>query len=438
VLRRLGVRTWRDLAIFVLVLGYAVAILALMFGAIARDFGIVSFSSPTGRPIVADLTVVTMVLTGVMMGFALLWLTFALLSLRFRPRFLDPNSIEIHSPAVSILIPALDEERVVADLVRDLLAQDYPHLEVIVVAHNCSDRTAQVLAEIKDERLRVFELRTAEAGKALALNFGLARSTGDVIAQFDADNRVHDTQLVRRAVGYLITEPTTDAIQCRIETKNEGVNLLTRIQAVEYRIFSHLFWGGRNALDLPCPIGGTGAFFRRSTLERIGGWENELVEDYDLYCKLVLDGSKVIYKPDMVTWDEKPASWKTLIRQRSRWQRGHMEVLAKRWRSWMGVSDMMYLMAPFANAAWYASTVITLLYYVSPWGFSYWYPPAVLWVSLWIGAYAAMAVILFRTGRREDIRYLPAFFVYGFHWLVAFLMAFRVRGWSKTPHGIAR
>ena len=436
-LRRLGVRSWRDFALFVFVLGYALAILALMVGALARDFGLVSFSA-RGRPVVADLTFVTIALSGIISGFAVLWLTFGVLSLGFRPTVTDPNSIEIHSPSISILVPARDEEAVVPDLVRDLLAQDYPHIEVIVVAHNCSDRTAEVVREITDPRLKVLELRTAEAGKALALNFGVANSKGDIVAQFDADNRVLDRQLVRRAVAYFLTEPATEVIQCRIETKNEGTNLLTQLQAVEYRIFSHLFWGGRNAINLPCPIGGTGVFVRTTTLERIGGWENELVEDYDLYCKLVLAGARVEYKPDLVTWDEKPASWKTLMRQRSRWQRGHMEVFAKRWRRWMGLSDMMYLMAPIANAAWYTSTLVTLFYYILPWSFSYWYPPAVIWVSLWIAAYTTMAVILIRTGHRKDVRYLPAFFIFSFHWLVAFLLAFRVRGWStsKTPHGL--
>ncbi len=437
-LRRIGVRSWRDLALFVLVLGYALAMLGLMVGALARDFGLVSFSAATGRPIVADLTLLTMVLSGIILGFAILWLGFGFLSFRFQPDVLDLNSVEIHSPTVSVLIPARDEEAVVPDLVRDLLAQDYPHLEVIVVAHNCSDRTAEVVRKFADPRLKVLELRTAEAGKALPLNFGLANSRGDIVAQFDADNRVFDQQLVRRAVAYLLREPATEVIQCRIETKNESTNLLTRLQAVEYRIFSHLFWGGRNIIDLPCPIGGTGVFLRRTTLERIGRWENELVEDYDLYCKLVLDGARVVYKPDLVTWDEKPASWRTLLRQRSRWQRGHMEVLAKRWRRWMGLSDMMYLAAPIANGAWYLSTFVTLLYYILPWSFSYWYPPAVIWVSFWIAAYATMAVILIRTGHGKDVRYLPAFYVFGFHWLVAFLLAFRVKGWSssKTAHGL--
>jgi cellulose synthase/poly-beta-1,6-N-acetylglucosamine synthase-like glycosyltransferase len=315
--------------------------------------------------------------------------------------------------------------------------QDYPHIEIVIVAHNCTDGTVGTLEAIKDDRIRVIELRTKESGKALPMNVGLAQTHGSIIAQFDADNRLPDRQLIRRAVAYFLTEPEIDVIQGQIETKNEDATLLTKLQAVEYRIFSYLFWGGRNALHLPCPIAGTGVFFRREILERVGGWENELVEDYDLYCKLVLGHARIEYKPDIVALDEKPSSWRLLLRQRSRWQRGHMEVLAKRWRNWMGVSDMMYLAAPIANGAWYASTILTILYHVLPWSFTYWYPPAVLWVSLWIAAYATMAAILVKTGHARDLRYLPAFYVFGFHWLVAFLMAFRVKGWSssKTPHG---
>ncbi len=419
------------------VVGYALAIFSLMVGALARDFGLVTFTGAAGRPVILNLTPLTIGLSAIIFSLAILWLAFGLFSLRFAPRTLDPNSIEIRSPKVSVLIPARDEVAVVRDLVQDLLAQDYPHLELIVIAHNCSDETSASLRGTQDPRLRVLDLETADSGKALALNHGLAIATGDILAQFDADNRIPDPRAIRRAVAYFLTEPGTDVIQAQIETKNEEATLLTHLQAVEYRIFSYLFWGGRNAVRLPCPIAGTGVFFRRELLDRVGGWENELVEDYDLYCKLVLANARIEYKPDIVALDEKPTSWRLLLRQRSRWQRGHIQVLAKRWRTWMGLSDMMYLAAPIANGAWYASTILTLLYYALPWSFTYWYPPAVLWVSMWLAAYGTMAAILIRTGHRRDLKYLPAFYIFGFHWLVAFLLAVRVKGWSgsKTPHG---
>ncbi len=436
-LRRLGIRSTRDLVLFLLILGYSLGILTLMIGAIARDLGLAMFPGPAGRPIVADLTLVTVILTVTMLSVALLWLVFSALSLRFAPSVVDPNSVEVHSPTVSVLIPAHNEEAVIRELVTDLLDQDYPHLEVIVVAHNCRDRTAGILRDIRDDRLHVLELKTQKAGKALALNHGLRHASGEVVAQFDADNRVLDRKIIRRAVVYFLAEPGTDVIQARIEAKNEEANLLTRLQAVEYRVFSHLFWGGRNAIGLPCPIGGTGVFFRREILERVRGWDNELVEDYDLYCKLVLAGAEIAYKPDLETLDEKPTTWRTLLRQRSRWQSGHMQVLAKRCRSWMGLTDMVYLAAPVANGAWYASTILVILYHILPWSFTYWYPPALLWISMWVAAYGLMALILIRTGHARDIRYLPAFYVFGFHWLLAFLGAFRVKSWSgsKTVHG---
>jgi len=409
-----------------------------MVGALARDFGLISFAGSRGRPVIMNLTVFTILLCAIIVSLAGLWLSFGLVSLRFAPKRLDPNAIEIRSPMVSVLVPAHNEEPVVLDLVHDLLNQDYPHLEILVIAHNCTDGTRRTLETIPDARLRVLELQTQESGKALALNLGLAQAQGSLVAEFDADNRLPDRQLIRRAVAYFLTEPQIDVIQGQIETKNEGASLLTRLQAVEYRIFSYLLWGGRNAIHLPCPIAGTGTFFRKEILERVGGWENELVEDYDLYCKLVLGHARIEYKPDIVAFDEKPSSWRLLLRQRSRWQRGHMEVLAKRWKTWMGLSDMMYLFAPVASGAWYAATILAALSFILPWTFTYWYPPALLWLSLWIASYGTMAAILIRTGHARDIRYLPAFYVFGFHWLVAFLMAFRVKGWSssKTPHGI--
>jgi len=437
VLRKLGIRGIWDFYYFVLILEYAMAICGLMVGALACDFGLASFGSSSGRPVILDLTLVTAAAAVIITSLAVLWLVFAFISLRFKPRVINPDSVEIHSPTVSVLIPARDEEAVVRDLVDDLLDQEYPHLEVIVVAHNCSDRTFESLDGIADPRLKRYRLTTDGAGKALALNFGLARASGELIGQFDADNRIQDARLIRRAVAYFLVEENTQVIQSQIETKNQDMTLLTRLQAVEYRIFSHLFWAGRNAIGLPSPIAGTGVFFRKAVLTEVGGWDNELVEDYDLYCKLVLSKARIEYKPDLVVLDEKPPSWRLLIRQRSRWQRGHLEVLSKRWRTWMGLTDMMYLAAPIANGEWYASTIITILRYALPWTFTYWYPPAILWVSMWMTSYLLMALILVKTGHRRDVRYLPLFFIYGFHWLVAFLLAVQVKGWSssKTPHG---
>ena len=96
-LQGLGVRNRWDFVIFLVILGYAIAILALMIGALARDFGLIPFVGESGRPVVLNLTPVTIVLTVIIFSLAILWLSFGLISLRFTPRILDPNSIEILS-----------------------------------------------------------------------------------------------------------------------------------------------------------------------------------------------------------------------------------------------------------------------------------------------------------------------------------------------------
>src|SRR5437867_13163250 len=95
---------------------------------------------------------------------------------------------------------------------------------------------------LRDSRLRVLELRSRDFGKALALNFGLAQAKGDVIAQFDADKRIPDKQLLRRAVAYCITEPATDVLQAQIETQNERATRLPPLQAVQQRNRPRLGW----------------------------------------------------------------------------------------------------------------------------------------------------------------------------------------------------
>ena len=130
-LRRLGIRSHHDLLISVVVLGYALAIFGLVVGALARDFGFISFADDRGRPVIMNLTLVTIVLSVIIFSLAILWLSFGLVSLRFEPKRIDPNAIEIHSPTVSVLVPAHNEQAVILELVQDLLAQDYPQVGLL-------------------------------------------------------------------------------------------------------------------------------------------------------------------------------------------------------------------------------------------------------------------------------------------------------------------
>src|SRR5262249_16961102 len=91
------------------------------------------------------------------------------------------------SPFVSIIIPAYNEEKVIAQTITSLLGSTYPRFEIIVVDDGSPDRTSDVMRDqfSGDPRVRLFT--KANGGKAEALNFGLRYARGEIIVALDAD-----------------------------------------------------------------------------------------------------------------------------------------------------------------------------------------------------------------------------------------------------------
>ena len=100
------------------------------------------------------------------------------------------------SPPVSIVMVVRNEERVIADKLRNLLELDYPpeSYEMVVVSDGSTDRTAEVLAGFaKSGRVRAV-VKAECRGKASGLNDAIASATGDVIVFNDARQYIEPEQ----------------------------------------------------------------------------------------------------------------------------------------------------------------------------------------------------------------------------------------------------
>jgi cellulose synthase/poly-beta-1,6-N-acetylglucosamine synthase-like glycosyltransferase len=333
-------------------------------------------------------------------------------------------------------VPAHNEERVIAEITRDLLGQSYPNLEVIVIAHNCADETAQIVGAIVDPRLTVYELQTEEVGKAIPLNFAFGKARGSIIAQFDADNQIQDQRMVEKAVRYF-ADDSVDAIQGKLETKNPNVNLLTKFQQLEFAIWSYIFWAGKNVINSPSPIAGTNAFFRKEVIGRIELWDQELVEDFALYLKLASFGAKIVYAPDVVSSDEKPATWSSLVKQRKRWVRGTFNLVPKWLLKRLPFIDKLYMIIPFWMILWYITTAVCLGSGLLFGQLAFWYLPASVWVGQTILTYSLISVILRKANFSELTKYLPLYYVYSFNGFLVPFFILRNVNWAntKTDHG---
>ncbi len=239
-----------------------------------------------------------------------------------------------YRPFVSVIVPARNEEHVIADTVCCLCTLDYrdadgrPHFEVIVVDHRSTDRTAQVLEALQQELPFTVVRPTPEdgVGKAVALNVGLAAARGEAICVFDADARVA-TDFLERLIPYL-GQPGVAGVQARKLVYDGGRSLLMRAQEDDYFVFQTLTQRARHRIAGAVILTGNGLVTRRNALEAVGGWnEDALTEDIDLTIRYALRGWTVHYCEDVIVWEEAVATWRGLIQQRTRWSEGSLRCL---------------------------------------------------------------------------------------------------------------
>lgn len=228
-------------------------------------------------------------------------------------------------PAVSVVVPAFNEELGVGPAVRSLAASDYPDLEIIVVDDGSTDGTAAAVEALGFSNVRV--IRQPNAGKPSALNTGIAAARHDVLVLVDADTVFEPTSM--KALVAPLADPAVGAVSGNTKVGNRR-GLLGRWQHIEYVIGFNL---DRRMFDvlrcMPTVPGAIGAF-RRQVLDAVGGVSSEtLAEDTDLTMATCRAGWRVVYAPDARAWTEAPATLGQLWKQRYRWCYGTMQAMWK-------------------------------------------------------------------------------------------------------------
>jgi cellulose synthase/poly-beta-1,6-N-acetylglucosamine synthase-like glycosyltransferase len=228
---------------------------------------------------------------------------------------------------VSVVVPAYNEEAVIARTVDSLLAQEPPVLEVVCVDDGSKDRTLAVLREKFDGNPRVRILSKPNGGKASALNLGFAEARGEVVVALDSDT-LFAPDTVARLTGPF-SDPGVGAVAGNAKVGNR-VNRLTRWQALEYVTAQNL---ERRAWDLagavPVVPGAVGAWRRKKVLDLGGFHEDTLAEDTDLTLRLIAAGHRVVYAEHALAYTEAPETVKALFKQRFRWTYGVLQACWK-------------------------------------------------------------------------------------------------------------
>jgi cellulose synthase/poly-beta-1,6-N-acetylglucosamine synthase-like glycosyltransferase len=234
-------------------------------------------------------------------------------------------------PSFSVIVPVKNEGKLVGRLFEALQKLNYPKekIEIIVVEDGSSDNTFDVcrLFANKHDNVKVLQRQFSD-GKPSALNYALKYVKNDVVAVFDADN-VPAVDSFLNAARYF-DDKSVVALQGRTLSINSKENMLTQFISYEEAIWCEAYLRGKDALGLFVHLKGSCQFIRRSTLEKLSGFdESTLSEDMEISARITENGYCIKYGGDVCAWQESPSTLKSLFKQRTRWYRGTMEVAFK-------------------------------------------------------------------------------------------------------------
>ena len=182
-----------------------------------------------------------------------------------------------HTPPLSVIIPARDEEEDIGNTVRAMLAQTYPSLEVIVVDDRSTDKTGAILDAFDDPRLVVVhateEPPPGWLGKPWALHQGSLRATGEMLLFVDADV-VYAPEGVAAAVAR-VEESGVGLLSLfpRLGMKGFWENVAMPNLAVFAFTMMPLWLANRTRIPALAVGGGPGNLLRRRDYDSAGGHE---------------------------------------------------------------------------------------------------------------------------------------------------------------------
>lgn len=365
-----------------------------------------------------------------------------------------------YKPFITVMIPAHNEEDVIANTVENILQMDYENYEIIVIDDRSTDNTASVIKDLEKKHEKVKALirqQGAFPGKSAVLNDAYKIANGDAVLVFDADATVAP-DFLSKLVPEL--EPKdVGAVQARKVIRNKNQNLLTRCQNNEYTMDTY-FQAGRDSVKGAVELRGNGELIKREALEDIGGWNNyTIVDDLDMSTRLHIRGWDVRYCMDAVVYEEGITYLWPLFRQRRRWLEGTIRryleysgaALTSKKMSLRAKLDMTAYISQFIMPLWFLMELTIRIFKV----FAKDASPHMLFSSIIIGIVIGAG---FFTAARYSLRrydFMPrldatfealetSIYLFIIWFPLVFYIGFKIlfmkkdMNWGKTAHGLVK
>ncbi|MFD6426469.1 glycosyltransferase family 2 protein [Streptomyces sp. NPDC060198] len=268
-----------------------------------------------------------------------------------------------HYPAVSVIMPVLDEERHLRNSVRHILEQEYAgEMEVVIALGPSTDRTDEIAAELVREDSRVHTVPNPTGRTPAALNAAIAASRHPIVVRVDGH-------------GMLSPDYIATAVRLLEETGAQNVGGIMHAEGENA-------WEDAVAAAMTSRIGvGNAAFhtggqagpaetvylgvFRREALEKAEGYNVEFIraQDWELNFRIREAGGLIWFSPELKVQYRPRPSVRALAKQYKDY--GRWRHVVARYHS--GSINLRYLAPPTAVCAIAAGIVVGAA--VTPWAF---------------------------------------------------------------------
>ncbi len=326
---------------------------------------------------------------------------------------LSPGS---HLPAVSVVLPVLNEELHLANAVKSILTQDYAgELEIILALGPSKDKTDEIAQSLAKSDSRIALVSNPSGKTAAGLNLAINKSSNPVIVRVDAHSELQ-RDYISLAIDVM---KTSSAVNVGGIMGAQGVSLFEKSVAAAMRSplgvgASRFHTGGQAGYVDTVYLG----VFMRSAVIAVGGFDERFIraQDWELNYRLRQAGGKIFFDPRLHVTYRPRSTVKALAKQYfeyGRWRR----VVSRRHQ---GTINYRYLAPPFSLIA----TVLSILLAVSI-NLIFVIPAAIY------GAFIIIASVITGKGMSEKLLLPIVLFTMQMSWGLGFLTSPKTLAPSK-------
>lgn len=249
---------------------------------------------------------------------------------------------ESELPIITIQLPVFNESLTIQRTLLNLSKLLYPREKLrIQILDDSTDKTSSIIDSniniLKKQgfTIEIIRRNNRKGYKAGALANGFEHGVSEFVAIFDSDFLINP-HFLEKTIHYFKNNDNLGAVQTRWDHSNLYYSLFTRSMSIGLDGHFLVEKPGRKRRNAFITFNGTGGIWRRSAIEKSGGWSSmTLAEDLDLAYRAQMEGYELIYLSNVSNAQEIPPTIRCWIIQQSRWAKGFSQNLRKNYHRFL-------------------------------------------------------------------------------------------------------